>query len=131
MAHAAACATSRICFVIDGPHVERKVGVLRGGAPMVGKHQDLWSVVRRVIHKVVGISWVKAHLLDKTAADRGIPRGLWALDLRADKQATQGVWRTRGLMPFLGLPWQSGVRVAEVSRGLLQGVSGRYRTWGT
>lgn len=55
MARAAARATARIFVVTDRQHVERKVSAWCRGALVVGKRQDLWSVIRLAIHKVAGI----------------------------------------------------------------------------
>lgn len=113
-----ACQTAQrgeICAVAHdvgrAPLVERKVGALRGGAPVIGKHQALRSVVRLAIHTVAGFRWVKAH--EKETADEGIPRPPWSFNQRADEQATRGVRShvedPRVHVGWEYVPWQSGV----------------------
>lgn len=71
-------------------YVERKVSVLRDGAHVVGKHHNLWPVVRLSIHKVAGIRWVKDHFTEQESAGRGIPQHLWVFNSRVDEQAARG-----------------------------------------
>lgn len=75
VAHAAARATTRIFIMTDSHNVDRNIGALCGGGPVVG---DLGSVVRLAIHKVHGIRWVKAHLTDRETADMGHSPGCLA-----------------------------------------------------
>lgn len=111
-----------LLFVLmsDSQYVERGARALLRGVRISGKLGDLWTVRPSGIHKVAGVTWVKAHLMEAKLAARGIPRSHWALKREAEAQATFGV-RSHVEVPGARALWTyRGRRSAEWQRYLLR-----------
>ena len=63
---------------------------LQGRSPSCVQHSDLWSRILSQLHKIVAVTWVKAHLTWDEAQPRGIQFTHWQLNQEADLQATAG-----------------------------------------
>lgn len=66
---AVAFAPARLFVLTDSRCVERRARALLGGADISGKDSDHWTVLRRRIHEVAAVSWVKAHLTEVGRAE--------------------------------------------------------------
>lgn len=86
-------------------------------------HRDVWSIVKLGIHTVAGISGVKAHLAEREAASRGIPRAHSVLHKRGRRADYFG----------LGLQATRGCRVATAPAAMPRSLPCRHRRrlWGS